>query len=46
MLARGVPDSQGEAVLGRGLRRTGDDEVVGDGEESVSARDRIDSGGN
>jgi hypothetical protein len=38
--------ARGEAVFGKGLRRTGDDEVVDDGEESVSARDRIDSGGN
>lgn len=35
--------ARGEAVAGRGFRRTGDDEVVDDGEESVSARDLIDS---
>jgi hypothetical protein len=38
--------AKGEAVAGKGFRRTGDDEVVVDnGEESVSARDRIASEG-
>jgi len=36
--------AQGEAVAGKGFRRTGDDEVD-DVEESVSARDLIDSEG-
>ena len=36
--------AKGEAVAGKGLRRTGDDEVD-DEDESVSARDRIDSEG-
>jgi hypothetical protein len=40
--ARCSPDeylvAKGEAVAGRGFRRTGDDEVVDNGEESVSAR--------
>ena len=50
MAARCSPDeylvARGEAVAGKGFRRTGEDEVVDDGEESVSARDRIDSDGN
>lgn len=38
--------ARGEAVAGKGFRRTGEDEVVDDdGEESVSARDLIDRGG-
>ena len=36
--------AKGEAVAGKGFRRTGDDEVD-EVDESVSARDRIDSEG-
>jgi hypothetical protein len=37
--------ARGEAVAGRGFLRTGEDEVVDGSEESVSARDLIDSDG-
>jgi hypothetical protein len=38
--------ARGEAVMGKGFRRTGDDEVVVDDvDTSVSARDRVDNEG-
>jgi hypothetical protein len=37
--------ARSEAVAGRGFRRTGDDVVVDEDEESVSARDLIDNEG-